>query len=47
MVSMEQYPYQQGERSMEIMMKIISDKLKDKNHEGYYVEELSAKLMTH
>lgn len=47
LVSIEQYPYGQGEKAMEIIMKIMSNKLADKNSEEYYVEELPATLVMH
>lgn len=46
-VSIEQYPYHQGERAMEIIMKVMNNKLEDKNTEAYYVEELPATLIEH
>ncbi len=47
LVSIEQYPYGQGEKAMEIIMKIMNDKLENKNSEEYYVEELPATLVMH
>lgn len=47
LVSVEQYPYGQGEKAMEIIMKIMNDKLENKNSEAYYVEEMPATLVMH
>ena len=47
LVSIEQYPYKQGERAMEIIMQIMSNKLEDKDSEKYYVDELPATLIMH
>lgn len=45
LVSIEQYPYGQGERAMEIMIKILKDRSENKNSTTYYVEEMSATLV--
>jgi LacI family transcriptional regulator len=47
LISIEQYPYRQGERAMEIIMQIMSNKLGDKNSEKYYLDELPATLIMH
>lgn len=46
LVSIEQYAYGQGEKAMEIMMQILSDKTKNvHNADVYYNEEVSATLV--
>jgi DNA-binding LacI/PurR family transcriptional regulator len=47
LVSIEQYPYGQGERAMEIMIKILNDKSENKDANNYYVEEMPATLVMH
>jgi DNA-binding LacI/PurR family transcriptional regulator len=47
LVSIEQYPYGQGERAMEIMIKILNDRSDNKNSNIYYIEEMSATLVMH
>jgi LacI family transcriptional regulator len=47
LVSIEQYPYGQGERAMEIMIKLLNDKSENKNGNTYYVEEMPATLVMH
>lgn len=47
LVSVEQYPYGQGERAMEIMIKILSDRSEKKGKEVYYVDEIPATLVMH
>lgn len=45
LVSIEQYPYKQGEKAMEIMMRILNDKTENKNNAGiYYKEEVDVAL---
>ena len=47
-LSLEQYPYKQGEKAMEIMMKILSEKADDDSREEkYYTEELATKIVVH
>jgi DNA-binding LacI/PurR family transcriptional regulator len=46
LVSIEQYPYGQGERAMEIMIKLLNDKSENKNG-TCYVEEMPATLVMH
>ncbi len=46
--SIEQYPYQQGEKAMEIMIRILNEKSENKNlPETFYKEELAATLVLH
>lgn len=45
-VSVEQYPYGQGERAMEIMIRILQEKSADAEV-VYYCEELAATLVMH
>ena len=47
LVSLEQYPYSQGERAMEIMIKLLNEKSDKKNGHAYYVEEIPATLVRH
>ena len=47
LVSIEQYPYGQGERAMEIMIKILNDRSENKDANNYYVEEMPATLVMH
>jgi LacI family transcriptional regulator, repressor for deo operon, udp, cdd, tsx, nupC, and nupG len=45
LLSLEQYPYGQGEKAMEMMMRLLA--LEDENaSENYFTEELSATLIT-
>ena len=47
-LSLEQYPYKQGEKAMEIMMKILSEKDDDDSREEkYYTEELATRIVVH
>jgi len=48
LVSVEQYPYGQGERAMELMIKILREKTDNKiTSSSYYVEELPATLVAY
>jgi DNA-binding LacI/PurR family transcriptional regulator len=49
LASIEQYPYGQGEKAMEIMMAILNDKMANKNsgEEHFFVEEMPATLVMH
>jgi DNA-binding LacI/PurR family transcriptional regulator len=48
LVSIEQYPYKQGERAMEIMMQVLNEKAEGKEQKGiYYQEEMQVALITH
>ena len=47
LVSIEQYPYGQGERAMEIMIKLLNDKSENRNGGTYYTEEMHATLVMH
>jgi LacI family transcriptional regulator, repressor for deo operon, udp, cdd, tsx, nupC, and nupG len=47
LVSIEQYPYGQGERAMEIMIKILKDRFEHINENLCYVEEMQATLVMH
>ncbi len=47
LVSIEQYPYGQGERAMEIMIKLLNDKAENKSNHTYYIEEMPATLVVH
>lgn len=47
-ISMEQFPYQQGQRAMEIMMKVLYEKTENKSGEDHFFsEELPAKIIVH
>lgn len=47
-ISVEQYPYRQGERAMEIMMKVLSEKAEGNQVEDqFYAEEIPATIMLH
>lgn len=47
-VSMEQFPYEQGERAMEFMMKILYEKTEIRPGEShFYTEEFPAKIVEH
>lgn len=48
LVSIEQYPYGQGEMAMEIMIKLLNKKPEDEGRpKAYYVEEMPATLVMH
>lgn len=48
LASIEQYPYGQGEKAMEIMIQILNDKSKDESlPTKYYSEEMPATLVMH
>jgi DNA-binding LacI/PurR family transcriptional regulator len=47
LVSIEQYPYGQGERAMEIMIKLLHDKTENNLTDINYVEEMPATLVMH
>jgi DNA-binding LacI/PurR family transcriptional regulator len=48
LASIEQYPYGQGEKAMQLMMKILADKHTDKAaQEIFYTEELSPTLVVY
>lgn len=49
LVSIEQYPYGQGEKAMEIMIQLINERseLKKGQQDEYYSEEMSATLVMH
>ena len=48
LVSVEQYPYGQGERAMELMIKILGEKTDNKiTSTSFYVEELPATLVAY
>lgn len=47
-ISLEQYPFRQGERAMEIMMKVLSEKVENnKSEDHFYAEELSSTIIVH
>ena len=47
-ISLEQYPFKQGERAMEMMMKIINEKVSHQPPQAsHYVEEVPATIMVH
>lgn len=47
-ISLEQFPFRQGERAMEIMMKVLYDKAENNLGENnYYAEELPGTIMEH
>ncbi|MGI8636100.1 MAG: LacI family DNA-binding transcriptional regulator, partial [Segetibacter sp.] len=46
LVSVEQYPYRQGEKAMELLVKILNDKLANKNpQKTYFTEEVPVTLV--
>ncbi|HKZ67139.1 MAG TPA: LacI family DNA-binding transcriptional regulator [Chitinophagaceae bacterium] len=46
--SIEQYPYGQGEKAMQLMIKILNEKSEKKNvNDVYYTEEMAATLVMH
>jgi DNA-binding LacI/PurR family transcriptional regulator len=47
LVSVEQYPYGQGERAMEIMIKLLHDKTENNLTDINYLEEMPATLVMH
>jgi DNA-binding LacI/PurR family transcriptional regulator len=48
LVSLEQFPFGQGHKAMEIMIKILSEKSADDSLPTPYItEEMAAKLVTH
>lgn len=48
LASLEQYPYAQGEKAMQLMIKLLHEKLENKNREEvYYSEEMAATLVLH
>ena len=47
LVSIEQYPYGQGEKAMEIMIKLLNHKSENKDDSSYYVEEMPGTLVMH
>lgn len=48
LASIEQYPYGQGEKAMQLMMRILSEKTANKNQPGvYYSEEMTTTLVMH
>ena len=47
LVSIEQYPYGQGEKAMEFMIRILNDKSEKKKPGEYYIEEMPATLVMH
>lgn len=48
LASIEQYPYGQGEKAMEIMIQILNEKSKNETEpEKYYSEEMPATLVMH
>jgi DNA-binding LacI/PurR family transcriptional regulator len=48
MVSIEQFPFAQGHKAMEIMVSILKEKAIDKNSPiEYFNEEMTASLVTH
>lgn len=47
-ISLEQYPFKQGEKAMEIMMRILSEKSENMlPDDQYYAEELATKIVVH
>ena len=46
-VSIEQYPYGQGVKAMEMMIKVLEEKLTKSVDTAYYTEEVAATLMMH
>jgi LacI family transcriptional regulator, repressor for deo operon, udp, cdd, tsx, nupC, and nupG len=47
LVSVEQYPYGQGERAMEIMIKLLDQNLRGKHSPRSHIEEIPATLVMH
>lgn len=47
LVSIEQYPYGQGEKAMEIMIRILNNKTEKVQQAEYYIEEMPATLVMH
>lgn len=47
LVSIEQYPYGQGEKAMEMMVRILDEKSSGKEVTESYVEEMAATLVMH
>ncbi len=48
LVSIEQFPFGQGQKAMEIMIKILNEKAADNSAPAQYItEEMAAKLVTH
>jgi DNA-binding LacI/PurR family transcriptional regulator len=47
LVSIEQYPYGQGEKAMEMMVRILDEKSNGKEITEAYVEEMAATLVMH
>ena len=48
LASIEQYPYGQGEKAMQLMMRILNEKSANKNQPGvYYTEEMTTTLVMH
>lgn len=47
LASIEQYPFGQGEKAMELMIRILKEKTNDKRENEYYSEELPATLVMH
>ena len=47
LVSVEQYPYGQGEKAMEILISLLMEKKEGNTEERFYVEEMPATLVMH
>ena len=48
LASIEQYPYGQGEKAMQLMIRILNEKTVNKNQPGvYYTEEMTTTLVMH
>jgi LacI family transcriptional regulator, repressor for deo operon, udp, cdd, tsx, nupC, and nupG len=47
LVSVEQYPYGQGEKAMEIMIDLLNSKNDAHSPENYIIEEIPATLVMH
>lgn len=47
LASIEQYPYGQGEKAMEIMIKIINERAADQKTADIYVDELAGTVVMH
>jgi len=48
LASIEQYPYGQGEKAMQMMIRILNEKTAKKNQPGvYYTEEMTTTLVMH
>ena len=48
LVSLEQYPFEQGEKAMELLIKVLNERTTDKDISSkYYTQEISSTLIMH